>query len=135
MITSLSYLYKSLRASAVLTGTYVAADVLGQQGVGTMSDVVSNNQLVLYVAFTLGNLTSAQIKVEFSDDGVTYYQESSESVSAGVSTVSLEARTLSATGNYRIPVSIADRYIRVSAKGTGDTTNSLMAIAATLSVR
>ena len=73
---------KSLRSSAVLTGSYIATTVLGPQGGSTNIDPAENNQLVLYIAFTIGSLTSAELKVEFSHDGTTYYQETATSVSS-----------------------------------------------------
>lgn len=131
----LSYAYRAIRASTVLTGSYVAGTVIGPLGLGTRTDPVDNNQLNLYVSFTLGSLTSAEFKVEFSDDGSTYYQQSSSSVSGGTSTDTVLEHTITATGNYRIPISIADRYIKVSAKGTGTVTNSLMKIDAITAIR
>lgn len=130
----LLYSKKILRSSTVLTGSYVAATTYGPTGV-TNLDPVSNNQLMLYVSFTIGSLTSAELKVEFSDDGTTYYQETSTSVSSGVSTDSLLNHTFTATGNYRLLIPITDKYIKVSAKGTGTVTNSLLSIDAILAVR
>ena len=42
--------------------------------------------------------------------------------------------TLTATGAYRIPIQCNDRYIKVSAKGTGTVTNSSMTIKASMGV-
>lgn len=131
----LNYLTKNLRSSAVLTGSYVAGTVLGPQGVGTAADPVENNQLVLYVSFTIGSLTSAELKVEFSNDGTTYYQETESTVSSGTSTDKVLEHTLTATGNYRIAMPLADRYVKVSVKGTGTVTSSLMAVDAIIAKR
>lgn len=131
----LHYSLKSLRNSAVLTTSYVAGTVYQEQGLGQNIDPIMNNQLMLYVALTLGSLTSAELKVEFSDDGTNWYQETSSSVSAGTSTDSLVTHTFTASGNYRLPISIADRKIRVSVKGTGTVTNSLMAVLGIVAVR
>ena len=131
----LNYTIKSVRSSAVLTGSYVAGTVFGPRGINPDVDPVSNNQLLLYVNFTIGSLTSAELKVEFSDDGSTYYQETSSAVAAGTSTDSLVTHTFTATGNYRLAIPLADRYIKVSAKGTGTVTNSLMAVDAVLALR
>lgn len=131
----LHYSIKNLRTSTVLTSSYVAATTFAPQGKGQALDPVSNNQLVLYVSFTLGSLTSAELKVEFSDNNTTFYQETTSSISAGTSTDRALEHTFTATGNYRIPIAIADRYIKVSVKGTGTVTNSLMAIDAIVAVR
>lgn len=116
--------YKELvvRASAILTTSYVAGTVI--------SDVHLANQLIILASFTKGDLTTAEIKVEFSQDGTTYYQETSESFTAGTGAVSLAERQISATGNYRIAIPIRDRYIKISVKGTGTVTSSLMAVRA-----
>ncbi len=134
-MSDLSYAFRAVRASTVLTGSYVAGTVLGPLGKGQRTDPVDNNQLNLYVSFTIGSLTSAEIKVEFSDDGTTYYQETASAISSGTSTDSVLAHTVTATGNYRIPIAIADRYIKVSAKGTGTVTNSLLQIDAITAIR
>lgn len=114
----------TIRSAAILTTSYVAGTVL--------SDCTGYNQLVLYVAFTIGSLTDAQIKIEYSPDGVTYYQETYDGISGGTNTESLGARRFTATGNYRITVPVRDRYIRVSAIGTGTVTGSSMAISGIL---
>ena len=130
-----NYSIKSLRASSVLTGSYVAGTVYSPQGLSPKQDPVNNNQLILYVGFTIGSLTSAELKIEFSDDGTNYYQETTSSVSSGVSTDKLTEHKLEATGNYRIALPICDRYIKVSVKGTGTVTNSLLAIDAIVANR
>ena len=131
----LNYLKKSLRTSTILTGSFVEATILGPQGIGSQADPAENNQIVLYVAFTLGSLTSAELKVEFSDDDTTYYQETVSSISGGTSTDSLLTHTYTASGNYRIPIPLVDRFIKVSVKGTGTTTDSLMALDIVLATR
>lgn len=118
------YVTHAVRSSAILTTSYVAGTVI--------SEAERNNQLVLLVSFTKGSLTSAEIKVEFSPDGTTYYQETFQSISTGTATETVGEHQISATGNYRIMVPIKDRYIKVSAKGTGTVTSSAMAITAVL---
>lgn len=115
-----------VRAAAILTDAYVAGTILGPiETTGTVvANPSSNNQLVLYVSFTKGSLDSASIKVEFSHNGTTYYQETFSAISAGVSTDSIGVHTISATGNYRLNIPIKDNYIKISAIGTGTATNS-----------
>ncbi len=91
---------------------------------------MTSNQLVLLVDFTIGSLTSASIKVEFSPDDLTYFQESFGSISGGTETVTLGVHTMAATGKYVIPLPIKFKFIKISAIGTGTTTNSLMTIRA-----
>ena len=113
-----------IRASAVLTTSYVAATVI--------SNAEGFNQLVLYVDFTIGSLTTAEMKVEFSDDGTTYYDEISETITAGTATALPLVHAVGATGKKRYMIPIKDKYIKVSVKGTGTVTGSLMAIKAFL---
>ena len=112
----------TVRSAAILTTSYVAGTVI--------SNVAHNDQLMLYISFTIGSLTSLQLKIEFSYDGVTYYQETNGSGSGQTITQTLAEHTWAATGNYRIPVPIKDRYIKISAKGTGTVTNSSLTIIA-----
>lgn len=132
-VSSQDYSSKIIRASAVLTNAYVVGTILdGPSGVG----MHLMNQLMLYINFTIGSLTSASVKVEFSNDYVagvnpgTWFQETFQAVSAGVATETLGVHTLTATGLYRLAINIKDKYIRVSAIGTGTVTNSLMDITA-----
>jgi len=125
-VSTQDYAEKIIRNAAVLTNSYVAGTVLdGPSGNGCHL----MNQLVLYIQFTKGSLTSASIKVEFSNDLQTWYQETFESVSGGGGTDSVGTHIFSdANANYRLLLNIKDRYIRVSAIGTGTVTGSSMAI-------
>lgn len=90
--------------------------------------------MILLVDFTIGSLTTAEIKVEFSTDQTTYYQETFGSISGGTETDTLGIHQIGATGKYRIPIQLKDRFVKISAKGTGTVTNSLMAISAVVGV-
>lgn len=122
----------NIRSSLVLTNSYVPGLVIGGQTTDAyfVGPCGLRNQLILYVDFTLGSLTSGEIKVEFSNDGIDWYQETIDDIasSTGIITERNSVRTFSATGKYRIPIKINDNYIRVSAHGTGTATGSLMAI-------
>lgn len=143
MISENDYRYMPIRDSAVLTNSYVPGRVIGQ----VPSDLASNppdavyiagpvglrNQLILYVDFTLGSLTSAEIKVEFNNDPTDtngWYQETIDDIAAstGIVTERTALRTLTATGKYRIPIKINDQFIRISVHGTGTVTSSLMKV-------
>lgn len=118
-----NYEPKSVRAAKILTTSYVAGTLL--------EDIKQNNQLVLLVDFTKGSLTTAELKIEFSDDGINFYPETSSSVTGGTDSITLLARQLPATsGAYAIKIPIKAAIIRVSAKGTGTATGSSMAIKA-----
>ena len=116
----------ALRASAVLTNSYVnSSSIAVSEG---------ENQLILLVDATMGSLTSIEVKVEFSDDDSTWFQETFSSVSGGTDTLTLGEHAITIDGNYRIPVPILDRFVRVAAKGTGTVTSSLLEIDGILGV-
>lgn len=121
------YKYYAVRSAAILTGSYVAGTVIGPVGL--------QNQLMVLIDLTFGALTDAQVKVEFSNDGTTYYQETFSSVSGGTSTESAGTHKFTATGKYRLAIPIKDQYIKISAIGTGDVSNSSMTINAVVGVQ
>jgi len=124
----------TIRAAAILTNSYVAADVIGLQGdTGSTSlkeSVFEQGQLQLYVDFTKGSLTSGEVKVEFSPDGTNWYQETTIAISGGTQTVTVSEYTTTSGGSFRLEVPIKDKFIRVSGKGTGTVTSSSMTIKA-----
>lgn len=120
-----------VRTAAILTNAYVAGTTI--TGVGG-NGVHLTNQLELYVDFTIGSLTDAQIKIEFSNDNSAYFQESASSISGGTDTISLLVHKLTATGKYRIAIPIKDRFVKVSVIGTGTVTSSSLAIDAIIGI-
>jgi hypothetical protein len=120
------YTSKTVREAAILTGSYVAGTIIGLDG----AYISNQNQLVLNCAFTIGSLTTCEVKVEFSDDDVTYFQETFQSISGGTATETLGIHQWAATGNYRLALPCTAKYVKVSAKGTGTVTNSSLAITA-----
>lgn len=118
--------FSSVRAAAVLTNSYVTGTVLTQTR--------GFNQLSVMIQFTLGSLTSAEIRIEFSIDNSTWFQEVIDSAnSLSELTSSQGDRTLTSSGNYAISIPISYNFIRISAKGTGTVTSSSMTIDAILS--
>lgn len=127
------YIIQSIRTAAILTNSYVAGTIVGNTT--NTSHVFRQNELLLYVSFTIGSLTDLRIKIEFSPDNVTYYQETnSGNPSSGVVTDEVYERKYTASGNYRLAIPIKDRYIKISAKGTGTVTSSSCTIDAILGV-
>lgn len=125
----MAYATIPLRDSAVLTGSYVTATpVIGRESLTIQN--YDNNQLIVYADFTKGSLTSAEIKVEFSPDGTTWVQETAGDYAAGVTTLSPHSYTVTASGLYRIPIPMKEAFVRVSAKGNGTVTNSLLSLKA-----
>jgi len=120
--TSQDYARKTIRTAAILTNSYVAGT--------TIEQARQYSQIVLLVSFTIGSLTSAELKVEFSPDNTTFYQETFEALSGGTGTLSLGEHTMAATGNYRIAIPARDNFVKISAKGTGTVTSSTITIEA-----
>jgi hypothetical protein len=121
------YKIYTIRDSAILTGSYVAGTVIGDPNI-----IYEKNQLVLLVDFEIGDLTSAEIKIEFSYDGTNYYQETIDQVdySTGTITEILAVRQLTGDASLVIPLPIKYRFLKVSSKGTGTVDNSLLSIIA-----
>ena len=134
-----TYEIMPVRDAAILTTSYVVGNIIGSyQGADTriVGGVALKNQLILYVDFTKGSLTTAEILVEFNNDLTDangWYQETLDvagTPSGGSVTMgeNLMTRQLSATGKYRISIPIKDQFIRVSVKGTGTVTSSSMKV-------
>lgn len=118
---------KPLRAAAILTTAYVGA--LVSSVLSLPQRVQDYNQLIVYVDFTLGSLTTAELKVEFNPAGsADLYQETDEtsSVAANVNThaVNQVIHQMTITGKYRFAFPIAEGDVKISIKGTGTVTSS-----------
>lgn len=127
MSDQLKYRSTQIRALTALTGSYVAATVIGLPTPGT--DILyTDNQSILYINLNnLGNMTSMEFKIEFSDDNSVWYQETLSTITGGVEIDTLLSHQVTATGLYRIATELKDRYMRVSFKGSGGTgTGSLV---------
>lgn len=122
------YILLPIRSAAILTGSYVAGTMISPFNVNP----ALRNQMNVLFSFTIGSLTSAEIKIEYSHDNVTYFQDTFESIAAGTSTLTLGNYTFSATGNYVLSLPIKFSYIRISAKGTGTVTSSSLTIDAVI---
>ncbi len=137
-VTFQDYKTFSVRSAAILTNSYVAGTVIGPAPIANPAgalpvsspgiELTSENQIVVLVKFTIGSLTDARIKLEFSNDGSTYYQETFATISTGTETDYLGEHVFTASGNYRIPVQLKDKYLKISAIGTGTLTSSSMTI-------
>ena len=119
-MSSRDYRKIPVRTAAILTNSYVAGTVI--------ENTEQNNQLVMLIQFTIGSLTTGQVKIEFSPDNTTWYQQVGTAYSSGTTTTDVAEYSFDATGNFEIPVPIKSRYIRISAKGTGTVTSSSMTI-------
>jgi hypothetical protein len=129
----------TIRPAAILTTSYVAAKVLGltdkADGTQIMANPFMANGLELECLYTKGSLTSVEIKIEFSQDGTNFVQETNKVISGGTTTLTVNEYTSTTSTNFHISLPIMANYIRVSAKGTGTVTSSSLAIVAKLAWR
>ena len=117
----LDYRTTQIRAAAALTTSYVAGTVIGTDATGS-GQLIADNQLVLYVKLTsLGNMTSSELKIEFSNDQTDWFQETLETYTSGVAVDTQLEHSFASAGNYRLAIPLKDKYVRVSSKGTGGT--------------
>lgn len=114
-----------IRDEAVLTNTYVATDI---RGFNDNLDLTYKNQVVLLMDFTIWNLTSLDMIIEFSSDNVDYYQETAIDSTWGIWTVNLYEYTFTETWKYRVSFPIKDKFMRIKVKGTWNVLNSLLKI-------
>lgn len=115
-----NFINQKIRASAILTSSYVAAT--------TIEDVATYNELAIYCYFTLGSLTSLNIKVESSIDGTNYVTETFLTVSGATGTLNKGVFNTTEDGNFKITVPMSARFVKVSAQGVGTATSSLLEI-------
>ena len=110
-------------AGGALTGSYVTQ--------GSVQAGQGRDQIVLLVAWTKGDETSLEVKIQFSD---TYaftvaYNDTVIETSAGVSTCyTHEYSMITASQNRVIMVSSEGMYWRIQAKATGGTPTGTIGI-------
>lgn len=124
-MSNLQYTAKSVRSTAILTNSYVAWTVLWDTEQNRIQEL---NQCVLFIDFVIWSLTSMELKIEFSDDWINYYQDTFLDISWGTATVSLWEYTFTASGSYNIAAPFKARMIRASVIGTWTVTGSSCAI-------
>lgn len=116
--------YQSVRASAVLTTSYVGS---------TAVDARYDDQLHCLINFTIGSLTSAEFKFQYSQDNSNWFDEGimvggSTSSDEYISTFRSKVSQITATSTKTVIVPVLARYVRIAIKGTGTVTSSLAAI-------
>jgi len=121
----LHYTARVIRDAAILTTSYVAADVLWLNDNNKAQEA---NQSVLFIDLTLWSLTSMELKVEFSDDWVNYYQQTFVDVNGWTITPSLWEYTFTADWAYEISNPFKSQNMKISVKGTWTVTSSSCAI-------
>lgn len=138
------YQAEIIRAAAILTNSYVPATIIGATQASALTPAITwkvadCNFLGLEVAFTIGSLTSVNLKIEFSDDnGTTWYQLTNATTTTTVITPTAANFNIAATGNLYLNINalffngggFKTDQIRVSAQGVGTVTSSSLAIKA-----
>ena len=126
------YAFQNVRSAAILTSSYVASNITPFSA----KTLDQYNQLNLLVDLTLGSLTSVTLKVEFSNDGTNWFQETVDAVDTATGIISerLATRSLTATGKYYISLPISCHNARVSAIGVGTVTDSSLTIDSVLAL-
>lgn len=116
------YGHKTIREVSAPTAAWVACDVIEKKYL--------KNQLVLLVAVVMGTATSVNLKVEYSNDGVTYYQRTvaTENGATGYIDYTLATDRFTTDGNYTMEIPIKYQYIKVSVIGIGVLTTTTVGI-------
>lgn len=94
--------------------------------------VAGAEEAILFVNYTTGSgetSNSIEIKVEFGPTDTDVYQDVNEAVSSGTSTLYQKEYTFvgaSAATSYkfRLPIPVADKFMKVSIKESGVSTNA-----------
>jgi len=115
----------TVREAAALTTSYVASDSFNVEGA---------NQLELLVSFTKGGSGGCRLKMEFSQDGTNWYQESMVSEFPSVNDVKHTpiARKIGSSANLAISIPISASFFRVSAQAITSGTGTSLSIMATI---
>jgi len=124
LITQNNLVLKSLGGSKALTISNVTSEIMNIQGA---------NQVQLLICFTKGNSSGCRLKIEFSEDRATWYQESMVSEFTVKNEVEhkLVIRRINETGNYVISVPVSASYFKVSAQAIDSGDGTLFSITAT----
>jgi len=124
-MSNLQYTSRQIRDAAILTTSYVSADILWLDDNNTAQTL---NQSVLFIDLTIWSLTSMELKIEYSDDSINYYQQSFIDISWGTATVNAGEYTFTASGTYEISNPFKAKYLKASVIGTWTVTGSSCAI-------
>jgi len=115
----------TIREAAALTTSYVASDSFNVEGA---------NQLQLLVSFTKGDSDGCRLKIEFSQDGTEWYQESMVSEFPSVNDVKHTpiTRKITDSANLVISMPISASIFRTSAQAITSGTGTSLSIMATI---
>ena len=117
----------NVRESSALTTSYVSSDSFNVQGA---------NQLQLLVSFTKGSSEGCRLKVEFSEDGENWYQESAVAMSDTGDTRDAIHRSafrkVESSSNIVVSIPLSASFFRISAAAITVGTGTSLSIMATI---
>lgn len=124
LLTQNNLVYKDIRTSSALTTSFVVSDIMNIQGA---------NQVQLLVSFVKGDSTGCRLKIEYSVDQVTWYQESmyNEIPLSNEITHNAITRKVEESGNYVLSIPVSSSYMRVWAQAINSGNNTSLSIRAT----
>ena len=117
----------NVRESSALTTSYVSSDSFNVQGA---------NQLQLLVSFTKGSSEGCRLKVDFSEDGENWYQESAVAMSdTGDTRDAIHRpafRKVESSSNIIVSIPLSASFFRISAAAITVGTGTSLSIMATI---
>ena len=113
--------YQTLREDAILTTGYVASNNIR---------LTVYHDIGVFFSIDKGSLTSFQYKIQWSPDGTTWYDEVTETITAGSITDTVCSYTIVLSGDvdYYKLFPYRGNYLRVQVKGIGTVTGSSCAV-------
>lgn len=121
------YTFIGIRAAAILTAAFVSGDV---DITPFNLNPALRNQVNLLLDFTVGSLTSLDIKIQYSNDGTDWYDETFETITGAVAAMVNGLYNFTASGKYVLSLPEKSAYVRVQARGNGTLTSSSLKIGA-----
>ena len=123
LITQNNLVSKILRGSSALTTSFVETETMNIQGA---------NQVQLLISFIRGDSEGCRLKIEYSEDRVTWYQESMVSEFPSLNEVEhgMITRKIEDAGNYVLSIPVSSSYIKVSAQAINSGDSTLLSIKA-----
>jgi len=113
--------YQTLREDAILTTGYVSSEDIR---------LTVYHDIGVFFSVDKGSLTSFQYKIQWSSDNITWYDEVTETIAAGLITDTVCSYTMTLSGDtdfYKL-FPYRGNYLRVQVKGTGTVTGSSCAV-------
>ena len=112
-----------VREAMALTTSYTVSDSINIQGA---------NQLQLLVSFTKGSSDGCRLKIEFSEDKQTWYQESIVSFLSNDAEHRPFVRKINDSANLIMSIPISASFLRISGQAVTSGTDTSLSVLATI---